>query len=54
MMSDLRESGCLTADTRLMRADTNAEITLGELMAGERATSRSGRSTTGSSWCPAR
>ena len=32
MMSDLRESGCLTADTRLMRADTGAEITLGELM----------------------
>ena len=32
MLSDLRESGCLTADTRLMRADTNAEITLGELM----------------------
>ncbi|KRB76594.1 replicative DNA helicase [Nocardioides sp. Root190] len=32
-MSDLRESGCLTADTRLMRADTNAEISLGELMA---------------------
>ena len=32
MMSDLRESGCLTADTRLMRADTNSEITLGELM----------------------
>lgn len=32
MMSDLRESGCLSADTRLMRADTNAEITLGELM----------------------
>jgi replicative DNA helicase len=32
MMSDLRESGCLTADTRLMRADNNAEITLGELM----------------------
>jgi replicative DNA helicase len=32
MMSDLRESGCLTADTRLMRADTNAEITLGDLM----------------------
>ncbi|WP_392390653.1 replicative DNA helicase [Nocardioides sp. L-11A] len=31
-MSDLRESGCLTADTRLLRADTNAEITLGELM----------------------
>lgn len=33
MMSDLRESGCLTADTRLMRADNNAEITMGELMA---------------------
>jgi len=32
MMSDLRESGCLTTDTRLMRADNNAEITLGELM----------------------
>jgi replicative DNA helicase len=35
MLSDLRESGCLTADTRLMRADTNAEITLGELLEGE-------------------
>lgn len=35
MMSDLRESGCLTAETRLLRADTNAEITLGELMARE-------------------
>jgi replicative DNA helicase len=35
MLSDLRESGCLTADTRLMRADTNAEITLGELMEGD-------------------
>ena len=33
MMSDLRESGCVSADTRLMRADTNTEITLGELMA---------------------
>ena len=32
MLSDLRESGCLTADTRIMRADTNAEITIGELM----------------------
>ena len=54
MLSDLRESGCLTADTRVMRADTNAEITLGELMEPARATSRSGRSTTGSSWCRAR
>ncbi|MEI2819934.1 MAG: replicative DNA helicase [Marmoricola sp.] len=34
MMSDLRESGCLTADTRLLRADNNAEVTLGELMSG--------------------
>ncbi|MEJ7689721.1 MAG: replicative DNA helicase [Nocardioidaceae bacterium] len=32
LLSDLRESGCLTADTRLMRADTNAEISLGELV----------------------
>ncbi|MEV6931612.1 replicative DNA helicase [Dactylosporangium sp. NPDC051485] len=32
-LSDLRESGCLTAATRIMRADTNAEITIGELMA---------------------
>ena len=30
-MSDLRESGCLTADTRVLRADTGAETTLGEL-----------------------
>ncbi|HQR27777.1 MAG TPA: replicative DNA helicase [Nocardioides sp.] len=33
MLSDLRESGCVTADTRIMRADTNAEVTIGELMA---------------------
>jgi replicative DNA helicase len=32
MLSDLRESGCLTADTILVRADTNAEVTLGELV----------------------
>jgi replicative DNA helicase len=32
-LSDLRESGCLTADTRLMRADDNSEVTLGELLA---------------------
>jgi replicative DNA helicase len=35
MLSDLRESGCLTAGTRLLRADTNVEITLGELVASE-------------------
>ncbi|MGZ4625847.1 MAG: replicative DNA helicase, partial [Kineosporiaceae bacterium] len=32
-MSDLRESGCLTSDTRILRADTGAETTLGELYA---------------------
>jgi replicative DNA helicase len=31
MVSDLRESGCLTADTRILRADTGAETTMGEL-----------------------
>jgi replicative DNA helicase len=37
LLSDLRESGCLTADTRILRADTGAEVTLGELLAsGER------------------
>ncbi|OLT19531.1 replicative DNA helicase [Ornithinimicrobium sp. CNJ-824] len=36
-MSDLRESGCLTADTRILRADTGAEVTMGELYeSGER------------------
>ena len=36
-MSDLRESGCLPADTRVLRADTGAEVTLGELhRSGER------------------
>ena len=30
-MSDLRESGCLPASTRIIRADTGAEVTLGEL-----------------------
>jgi replicative DNA helicase len=37
MLSDLRESGCLTGDSRILRADTGAEVTLDELMAsGER------------------
>ncbi|WIG19128.1 replicative DNA helicase [Kocuria rosea] len=31
MVSDLRESGCLTADTRILRSDTGAEVTMGEL-----------------------
>jgi replicative DNA helicase len=30
-MSDLRESGCLTRDTHVLRADTGAETTMGEL-----------------------
>ena len=33
LLSDLRESGCLTAQTRVLRADTGGEITLGELLA---------------------
>jgi len=32
MLADLRESGCLTAGTRVLRADTGAEVTLGELL----------------------
>jgi replicative DNA helicase len=37
MLSDLRESGCLAAETRLLRADTNTEVTIGELAeSGER------------------
>jgi replicative DNA helicase len=37
MLSDLRESGCLTASTRILRADDGTEVTFGELMqTGER------------------
>jgi replicative DNA helicase len=37
MLADLRESGCLTAATRILRADNGAEVTFGELMrTGER------------------
>ncbi|MCF8528004.1 MAG: replicative DNA helicase [Candidatus Nanopelagicales bacterium] len=32
MLSDLRESGCLPASSRIVRADTGAEVTIGELM----------------------
>ena len=32
MLSDLRESGCLTADTTLLRADTGAPVTMQELL----------------------
>ena len=31
-LSDLRESGCMTADTTLLRADNGAPISFGELM----------------------
>jgi replicative DNA helicase len=31
-LADLRESGCLTRDTRLFRADTGSPITFGELL----------------------
>jgi replicative DNA helicase len=37
LLSDLRESGCLTAGARILRADTGSETTLGDLLAsGER------------------
>jgi replicative DNA helicase len=35
ILADLRESGCLTADTRITRADTGAVVTLGELLAND-------------------
>jgi len=37
MLSDLRESGCLTAETRILRADNGTEVRLAELLeSGER------------------
>ena len=37
ILADLRESGCLTADTRITRADTGRTVTMGELFdSGER------------------
>src|SRR5205823_5977484 len=32
MLADLRESGCLTGDTALLRADTGAQVTLSQLL----------------------
>ncbi len=32
LLSDLRESGCMTEDTTVLRADTGAPVTFGELM----------------------
>jgi len=37
MLADLRESGCLTRNTRLFRADNGLPITLGELLDAEQA-----------------
>jgi replicative DNA helicase len=31
-LADLRESGCVTADTRVLRADDGREVTIGELL----------------------
>jgi replicative DNA helicase len=37
MLSDLRESGCLPASTRILRADSGVEVSMGDLFAsGER------------------
>ncbi|MDH4078159.1 MAG: AAA family ATPase, partial [Acidimicrobiia bacterium] len=35
MLSDLRESGCLPAATRILRADNGQEVTIGELVLSE-------------------
>jgi replicative DNA helicase len=36
-LADLRESGCVTADTKVLRADNGREVTIGELLlTGER------------------
>lgn len=37
LLGDLRESGCLTADTKILRADSGRSVTMGELFkSGER------------------
>lgn len=33
VLADLRESGCLTADTRIIRSDTGEAVTIGQLLA---------------------
>ena len=52
MLADLRESGCLTADTRLLRADTGAEVTLGNLVATGARDVPSGASTSAGASSP--
>ena len=50
LLADLREAGCLTASTRIMRADTNEEVTpRSTCWRRVPRTSRSGHSTSGSS-----
>ena len=50
MISDLRESGCVTAGTRLLRADTGAEITSATCWPPASAACACGRSTSGCGW----
>ena len=54
MLADLRESGCLTADTRITRADTGREVTSASCWRRASRTSRSGRSTRTTGWSGAR
>ena len=56
MLSDLRESGCLHRGHHgVLRADTGAEVTLGELLRErQRQPCRSGRSTSSAGWFPRR
>lgn len=49
MLADLRESGCLTASTRILRADNGSEVTLGELLRTG-SVRWCGRSMTGCGW----
>ena len=54
MLADLRESGCLTADTAVTLADGTTE-TMGALFARRRArTSKYSPSTSTCGWCPER
>ena len=50
MVSDLRESGCMPASTRILRADTGGEVTLGELLASLASSRWCGPWTSGCAW----
>ena len=54
MLADLREVRLPRRATRLTRADTNEEVTLGELVQLAPRTCRCGRSTSATAWWPAR